>query len=249
MALSFRTGALSTALSSGTALATGVTVAVGDFAIVTVSQNGTLASQITSISSFSDSAGNTWTQTIPLTLCSHTTTSASMATYTSVITNASSNLTITTSFSVSGSSRTLQADVITGFVGTATLDPGGYNLINNATTPGNSLSQPILNSGTGVVAAEACYAVVAAGGTIGSFSSFTETGITTTSYSQLEANSANASSGAITTAAPTSSSSLNFSWSTNRVSISAGFTVYDSAPSGYNTPSIIRQAVTRAATW
>ena len=62
MALSFRTPVTPVAIVSATGVGTGQTVAVGDFAIASLMGAGSVGTEITSVTGFTDSAGNTiWT--------------------------------------------------------------------------------------------------------------------------------------------------------------------------------------------
>ena len=233
MALSFRTAVSPAACTSGTPLNTGGTVAVGDFAIAVLAAGSTLAHVLTACTAFSDAAGNTWTPLLgsnvtPI-VCDNGSTTASMIVFTSVITNAASgNLTITATYASTSAVPSLFVDVITGFTGTATIDPGGATSTSTGTdTLAKTLTVNVLGSGTGAAAAEMCYAATAFGGNQGSSVAPTSTISGLVVQLQYSGPLTLASDYILSSAAPTSSSSITVNWSTSRAACAIGLTVYD----------------------
>jgi hypothetical protein len=235
MALSWRTVVAPVGISSGTAKNTGQTVAVGDFAIATLAKAGTAANELVSVTGFTDSVGNTWTQLGSVRQNSSGSASASIAVFTSVITNAASgNLTITATYTATAGACAIGVDVITGFAGTATLDPGGATAATTGSgTTAMNLPVNVLGSGTGVQAVEMSYVIVAGGGGFGVTGGATTSGLTgTLTTLQYNASDAITSYGFLTSVAPTSSSTITPSWTNSHVALGVGLTVYDTGAGG-----------------
>ena len=162
-----------------------------------------------------------------------------MIVFTSVITHAASgNLTITATYASTSAGPYLFVDVITGFTGTATIDPGGAASASTGTnTVAKTLTVNVLGSGTGAAAVEMCYAATTFGAAPGSTGSPFATNITSMSpVTQLQYSSPDglASDYILSSAAPTSSSSITVGWTTNRAACAIGLTVYDATTSTYN---------------
>jgi hypothetical protein len=233
MALSMRTPVLPVNINSGSAVATGQVASVGDFGIATLFSRGgiSVAHEITSVSQFIDSVGNTWTQLIVPTSNPNGTSSCSIVVYTSLITNAILvGTTFTATFSNPLGTYGINLDVITGFLGTATLDPGTPTTVatSGSGVTAKAIEVPVLATGTGVQSVKMCYAVVITGNTSGVQGTTLASGLTgtETNLGYISSNTFMAAS-FLTTAAPTSASYIEPQWTTARVALGVGLTVYD----------------------